>query len=309
MKELTFRPQASEKKIHSKNEFELCYIRHKYLRKVDYNPTAAEMQPYMRVVEHLARNTYYTYKNLFSLVGFEREDVANIARVHLVSFLGLFSLEKMDKKYIDFLALYTSKYGETPSELSIQNKNKANLTMFIKQRMEDVVRICRQKARNIKGLPVEEFYVFYGPKKPPKILRLLLENHEKYGFKKLDLATFKSIKKKMKIKNNEAFKFAGFWYVTVPLEHRPLSITDFAGAGIDPRDSIHNRNPEEALIIKRKEEEFERKKAVFSGHSDERKIRIMRDFIRKNKKNPELREEVGLAKKYLRSMRKKLDRS
>ena len=298
------RPQAEKRKIHSKNEFELCYMRHQYLRRVTYNPTQADMAPYEKIITHLAKNTYYMYKNLFNLVGFDVEDVINIARIHLVSFLGLYKLDKVPHKLVDFLEVHWKKHIREATESDIENKDRANMTMFLKQRMEDVVRVCRQKARNIKGMPVEEFYVYYGPKRPPKDSRSLLDNHEKYGFKKLDMGSFKTIKRRMKIKSNdEPFKFAGSWYVAVPLDKRNLTLLDFSGAGYDPYDSIHNKNPEELFFDKLNETEFEEKRANFEAQSDKRKENIVRNFIRKNKGNPKFRDEIDLAKKFLKDLR------
>lgn len=298
------RPAAEKRKIHSKNEFELCYLRHQYLRRVTFNPTEADMAPYMQIVSHQAKNTFYTYKNLFKLVGFDVDDVINIAKVHLVSFLGLYKLDKVPKKYDEFLVVHTKKWGREANADDIENKDRANLTMFMKQRMEDVVRVCRQKAKNIKGMPVEEFFVFYGAKRPPKDHRALLEDHERFGYRKLDIGSFKSIKKKMKIKSNdEPFKFAGYWYIAVPLEKRNLTLLDFAGAGLDPYDSIHNKNPEELLFHRFSEDEFEQKRAEFEASSDKRKEDRVRHFINKNKGNPMFREEIAIAKKFLKDLR------
>lgn len=297
------RPIAPNSKISYKDSFELCYLRHTYLRKVDYNPTEAEMMPYMKIVTHQAKNTFYTYKNLFQMIGFIADDIINIGRIHLTAFLGLSSLEKNQKNMEDFKFIFLKKNAKDPNEADLLNKNKAIFTLELNQRMETLVRVCRQKARNIKGFPTEEFYVFYGPKRPPRNTKKLLEDHEKFQFRKLDLASFKSIKKKMKIKNNDkAFQFAGYWYVAVLLENRTLSFADFSGAGLDPYDSIHNKDPEQILFDKVNEEEFEKKKAIFEKHSDKRKEVILRGFIFKNKKNPHLQEEVGLARKYLKRL-------
>lgn len=298
------RPPAEKRKIHSKNEFELCYMRHQYIRRVNYNPTEADMAPYIKIISHQAKNTFYMYKNLFNLIGFDLEDMVNISKIHLVSFLGLYKLDKTPDKYKEFLEVHWKKHVREANEADVESKDRANLTMFMKQRMEDVVRVCRQKARNIKGLPVEEFYVFYGPKRPPKDSRLLLDDHEKYHFRKLDLGSFKSIKKKMKIKNNDKpFQFSGYWYIAVPLEHRNLTLLDFSGAGIDPYDNIHNKNPEELLFDRVKEEEFYKKKSSFESYSDRRKENIVRHFIRKNKGNPMFKEEIDIAKQFLRDLR------
>lgn len=298
------RPIAENRKINSRDDFEWCYMRHQYLRRVTYNPSEADMAPYTKIISRQARKTYNTYEGLFRLVGFDVEDLVSIARIHLVSFLGLYKLDKTPNKYIEFATTYWNKNIKEPNEQDVENKDRANLTMFMKQRMEDVVRVCRQKARNIKGLPMEDFYVFYGPKRPPKNPRMLLEDHEKYQFRKLDLASFKSIKKKLNIKNNEKpFKFAGYWYIAIPLEKRNLSSLDLSGAGLDPRDNIHNKNPEELLFGRLKEEEFEDNKAKFKSQTNERKGNIVRYFIRKNKNNPIFKEEVELAKKFIKDLR------
>lgn len=298
------RPQAEKRKIHSKNEFELCYLRHQYLRKVDYNPSTEEMAPYTQIISHQAKNTYYTYKNLFKTVGFELDDLVNIVKIHLVSFLGLFKMDKVPIKYDEFIVVFWNKNIRYPSEQEVENKDRANLTIFIKQRMEDLVRICRQKAKNIKGIQVDDYLIYCGPEKPPSNKKLLLEDHEKFNFKKIDLGSFKSIKKKMKIKNNdEPFQFAGYWYVAVPLPKRNLTLLDFSGAGLDPYDNIHNKNPEEILFEKLKEEEFERKKMSFKNASGTQKEKIVTTFIEKNKNNPMFREEVKTAISYLENMR------
>lgn len=310
------RPQAENRKIHSKDEFELCYLRHQYIRRVKYNPTAAEMEPYMKIVSIQAKKTFTTYLNLFKLVGLDYDDMVNIGRVHLVSFLGLFSLDKTPEKYREFVETHLRKTNSEPSAEVIDNKNRANLTLFMKQRMEDVVRVCRQKARNIKGMATDEFYVFYGPKRPPRNVRKLLEDHEKYGFKKMDIAAFKTIRKRVMkdkkakrtkpiqpTKSHEILNFAGSYYVSIPLEHRDLTVLDFAGANLDPYDNIHNKSPEELMLHNLDINEFERKKANFDAQTSKRKENIVRNFIRKNKKNPLFREEIVLARKFLEELR------
>lgn len=297
------RPTAAKKKIHSKNEFELCYLRHKYIRKAKFNPSEVQMAPYMGIIINLAKHTFYTYFNLFRLVGFDLEDVISIGKVHLVSFLGLFSLEQMPHKYVEFLQIYDKKNNKSPNDDQILDKNKANLTMFVKQRMEDLVRICRQKGRNIKGLPTDEFYVFYGPFEPPSDSRIILEDYETLGFKKIDIATFKSIKKRQGIKSNRPFKFAGYWYIAVPIDKRNLSMLDFTGAGMDPYDSIHNKTPEELLIMNEKENEFQSKLSIFKGKKESVRMQIVENFINKNKENPIFKDEIQFAMEYLEDLR------
>lgn len=301
---LVYRPKASKKKIHSKNEFELCYLRHQYIRQAKCNPTKDEMKPFSAIAAHMARDTYYTYKNLLSLVGFECEDVISIAHIHLVSFLGLFTLDKLPKKYEDFVSAHNLKFFKDPNEWDKMNKNKANCTMFLKQRMEDLVRVCRQKARNIKGLPTEEYFFYYGPKRPAfKFLKDLIKDHEKHGYKKLDSAVYKSIKKKIRDdRGSPIFKFNGNYYIAVPVEQKSLSLADFSGAGMDPYDSLHNMNPEQIYFAKQDAVDWDKKQEEFDRKSKASKSTIIKKFIEENKKNPVFKEEIKVARKILKSI-------
>jgi hypothetical protein len=296
------RPRPPSKKIHSKNEFELCYLRHKYFRKVKYNPKPSDMKPFMHIVSYLAKNTYFRYQNLFRIVGFETDDLINIGNVHLVSFLGLFSLGKMKDKYKDFVDVFTRIQEKKPEKKDILDKNQANFTLFLRQRMEDVVRVCRQKARNIKGIPYEECRYYYGSKKPPKRLSDLVKNCEKFGFRKLDAAVFKTIKRRAGLVHTSMFDFAGNYYVAISIERTSLRLEDFSGAGIDPHDSIHNMSPEDIYLKNEDVQFWEQTKEEFRGKPDSKRAIIIRDFIDQNKGNKKFVDEIKTAKRLLRGL-------
>lgn len=299
---LTTRPEAEKRKIHSKNEFELCYLRHQYLRKATNNPSASEMKPYLPIAAHMAKNTFYTYNNLFGMIGFDKEDLYSIAQIHLVSFLGLFSLESMPEKYRAFQDTFQRLNDDLPTEEHRLNKNKANFTLFMKQRMEDVVRVCRQKARNIKGLPTEEYFAYYGPNMPTFELRELIENYERLGFRKLDTATYKSIRKRAKPEHETVFHFNNNWYVRVAVDQKSLSLVDFSGADLDPYDSLHNMDPEQIYFNNEESDRWSTRQAQFDSKPAHRRVNIIRKFIKNNKGNPKFREEVRAARKILKDM-------
>jgi hypothetical protein len=299
---IVYRPKSSDSRIHSKDEFELCYIRHKYFRKTLHNPTDKEMSPYAQIMKTLSHRTYYTYKNLFQSIGFEHDDVENIARIHLVSFLGLFSLESAPHKYREFVSSYKKNSGEKPSESELLGKNKANFTLFLKQRMEDVVRICRQKARNIRGMPTEVNYFFCGTKRPPRDLNKLIDNYEELGYKKIDLSSFRTIRKKANKLTDTKFKFNKKWYIAVPLEHRVLELSDLSGSGLDPYDNIHNMNPEQLLFHKEEEEYWDKKKEDFKNTPKDDKVHMVSQFVKKNASNPLFKEEVEIAERLLEKL-------
>lgn len=295
------RPQASKRKIHSKDEFELCYLRHQYVRKTTYNPTEAEMLPYMGVIKNLSKNTYRTYQNLFNMVGMELDDIINIGRVHLTSYLGLFSIKADKARFERFESQFRAERGRELEDSDLLGKDKADLTSFMKQRYEDLVRVCRQKGRNIKGHCVEEYFAYKGPNKPPKVLRNLVGHHEKFGFKKIDQATFRTIRKKARPESN-VFQFNDLWYVAILVEHKNLGIEDFTGAGLSPYDNVHNMTPEEILFSIRGETEWEERKQEFEGYTREMKINKIKKFIRANYQKRAFIGEIATARKLLKAL-------
>lgn len=300
--EKVVRPQSDGHRIHSKNEFELCYIRHQYFRKVNFNPHEKDMKPYSQIIKYMSISTYYVYRNLFQAVGFELDDIISIGQIHLVSFLGLFAMERMPEKYKEFLAINKKNGKKKPTKNELLNKNRANFTLFLKQRMEDVVRVCRQKARNIKGFPTEEFYIFYGPKKPPKIARHLIKGYEAYGYKKMDLAVFKSIRKKANLQGARAFKFGRNWYICVPIEQKQLTLEDFSGADMDPYDNIHNKDPETIYLGAQEDEYWHKKKRIYQRKTSKQKAQLLKNFIEENQEKPDFQEEIRTAKRLLKSL-------
>jgi hypothetical protein len=302
--QLIERPAAEKRKIHSSNDFELCYIRHQYFRRVKYNPTAEEMAPYRKIIGYLSQRTFYTYASLFHLVGMTIEDVNAIGQINLVNYLGLFRLspEIDQNKYDRFCKVFKSLRKRRPDQSDILNKNKADLTMFMKQRMTDLVRICRQKAKNIKGLRVDEYIPFYGAPPPPEDLYKLLLDNEAYGYYRCDINQYKAIRKRAKKKVDEIFLWAGNHYLTVPLDHRSITVLDLAGAGMDPYESLHNLNPEQILFRRETEIRFDKHLKKYKNSSKEDKAKTILDFVEKNSNNPIFKDEIVTARKLLRNM-------
>lgn len=294
------RPAPDKRKISSKDDFELCYLRHQYFRKAKGNPTIEEMAPYMKIVENLSRNTFFTYYNLFKTVGMYLDDVTSIGQVHLVSFLNLFALEQMEAKNDQWILNWLLKHkGESPQAADFLQQNRANFSIFYKQRMEDLVRICKQKLRNIKGQSAEEYICFTGKSPLPRYPNKLIKEHEQYGFKKLDFSTFKSIRKKATVKTNvTAFQFADAWYVCFPIPQRELQIEDLVVSEVNPYSNTHNRRPDQIYSDK----ETERFEEIFNNKPNDKKMLILKKFIAKNRNKSEYKKEVNTARKLLKTI-------
>ena len=168
--------------------------------------------------------------------------------------------------------------------------------------MEDLIRICRQKAKNIKGFSVEGFFYCYGPNFPPKRLEDLIKNYERLGFKKLDASIYKSIKKRAGVFDNSSFVFGNNYYIAVPLPNKTLSIVDLDGANMSPRDTIHNMNPEELLFTLEDQDIWAKRQEEFNEKSNIDKSKMIKRFIDNNKSKSILREEIQIARKILKEL-------
>jgi len=292
-------PKNTPIRINSKDAFESCYMRHQYLKKVKKQPTREEMEPYYKIVENFTRNTFYVYKNLFLMVGLDLEDVLNNGQIQLISFLGLFALEQNPKKLADFKRNFRSRNSIICTKKDILNKNQANFTCFLKQRLDDMVRVCKQKAKNIKGIVAEDFVVFRGAKMPPKDIEDLLENYEKYGYSPMTSTAFKTIKKRMSNKQEgPVYLDKKVWYVCVPIRKKNLSLVDFTCNDYDPYTNLHNMNPEE-IFEKAECSDWDGKWLKFNMISNDERIEVLKNFVTQNEGNLKLKEELKTAKKFL----------
>jgi len=299
----TTRPAPSTSKISHRNDFECCYLRHQYFRRAKFNPTNEEMGPYMGIITNLTKNTYFVYINLFKAVGLYHDDIVNIGRVHLVSFLNLYALESDERKKNEFADKFMRYEYKEPQEKDFNQKNKANFTLFFKQRMEDLVRVCRQKVRNINGYSSEEYTVFCGKNGPPKYPRRLLRGHEELGYKKVDFSIFKSIRKKASVNGDATmFKFDDLWYVAIATEQKKLTIEDLTVSDFNPYDNVHNMQPDDIYMKKELGEETDGLKNLFNRHPNNKKVNILKNFIAKNRLNRQYREEVSTARKLLKGL-------
>lgn len=299
MSELVKRPQSVGKKINCVDEFELCYLRHQYLRKSEFNPTDAEMKPYYGIINRFAKRNNYIYSNLFKHVGFEAEDLVNIGKVHLVSYLCLFSISFNSERKDQFIDKFFDLRGDFPDERHILEKDKANFTDFLKQRYMDIVRIARQKVRNIRGVLSDEFLVYYSSK-PPEPGVDLVKDFQKNGFKKLSFSLFKSLKNMLKDQSGPVYFVNNLYYVVIELDHRQITAFDLIGADIDPRDDLHNMNPEQLLILKDTEAQNKKIKKKWKLMGKEDRNNKLIDFILAKSGDPLYSEEIVLAQRYIK---------
>lgn len=257
------------------------------------------MAPYWQIVSNLAQNTFFIYSNLFRAVGMGPEDIQNIGRVHLTSFLCLYAMEASEGKKQQYIERIAEKEYRVPDEKDFNQKDKANFTCFLKQRMEDLVRVCRQKVRNINGHPSEEYVVFCGTANLPKNIYRLMKSYHELGYKKIDFAVFKSIRKKADVNHDASvFRWEGVWYVALETEQRQITQDDIDLSDFSPLDNEHNLRPDDFYM----EKESTRLRDVFANNPNKENVKILRKFIAKNRLRVQYKEEILAARRLIKNL-------
>lgn len=118
----------SGERINYNDHFEDVYMRHSLFRRVP-DATAEQMEPYMSTLKSSARRALFKWQSSFKSMGFGEEDLINIGRIYLMSFLHFYA---------------------TSEDVS---ENRKLLVAFLKQRFGEAAKITFKKALNSTCLP------------------------------------------------------------------------------------------------------------------------------------------------------------
>jgi len=205
---------VDDMKINSKDFFELVYLRHRYFRKSE-NPRPGRLEKYEKTIQSIASNMYYKNSGTFKAVGFEREDLENIARVHTVSFFYLSGLEENPDKYEAFRKRHKKKYGNTsePDENDVFRKETYDLVKFLYQRMQETVNFSNGKIKNIRGTSdLRGYFIGNGKFKPSDFD--LIKFYKNYGFEKISEKEYKKLEKQYQEEEDEMLRLIVFFMET-----------------------------------------------------------------------------------------------
>lgn len=292
---MTTRPSTS-------NDFESCYLRHSYLKRVTIRPSKEQMQPYEGLIRKFSNKMHRHNKRLMESIGFLEEDLQNISRVHLVTFLGLFTLERNEDAYDRYIDVFLDYHKRMPTENDLLDYNKAVFTKFLKQRAKDMVRICTQKVRNIKGNLLEKFTVFKGKNKPPEDLRPLFISPKSFGYRTILANTFHERRVKLE-KNGQKppiYFLDGFYYIYVPAQNKTLTAEDLSCSVLGTHDNIYGMTAD--LILEKAA--LDKKIHYFENLANKNKINILRNFISKHQGKSDYAVEISAARKMIKNVLK-----
>ena len=244
-------PEIDKSKISSRDHFELVYIRHKYFRRSE-NPAPGRLEQFEEMIVNISNKIYLRNIMIFKTVGMEMEDLANIARVHTVSFISMGGLYENPDKMEKFRKDHKKKYGQDsePGKRDIFRKECYNLARFLNQRVQEVARFSKVKNANIRGTKNYKKFFVGDPSRSPTDTDLY-SYPDSYGYKKITEKRFKEMVKENDAKGKTEFLNQDNEMVrAVYIKGSILTEQDVEDMGIDPRDNSYYRDPEEEMVMR-----------------------------------------------------------
>ena len=292
----------TSKSIDYKDDFELVAIRWKYFLKSP-NPTTDRLKQLKPMVNKISKENWNKFKNVYSIVGYDLDDITNIALCHAVNFLGNFSIEENNEvKREQFINVYKNRNGEDtyPTDKDFKLKNLYNLSKFLVQRMEEVAKVCYQKNRSIRG--TGETFKIFSSKNPVEVEdRTLIEHKGSYGYKEITKKKYKELKKKNNIKNDENFYDGKTYIRVVSLAAKNIGTEDFLDSYIRNNSSYY-KAPDELIQMNEEKSFLTEYREKFESFTKNEKKKLIKDFIDNNKNNIYVKEELFAAREFLKGI-------
>lgn len=282
-----------------KDDFELVLFRWKYLNKTS-NPSKETLDKYYDVIKSASDRAFGAHNATFKEMGFEIEDIKALASIHAVSYIGLFSLDVLSNKKAAFISRFTDKNGAPPDLDELDKYDKSSAYRFLVQRLRENALVCYRKLQSINGAIVEKRY-FLGPNKNQTVAKHFIPNHESLGFVEITKEEARDIYGApvtsiySKTKDNR-------WIRTIKIRkvHKTLSSGDLWGSlfsegeeGNDKREDFIKDEFADDLIVEI--ETMVNNKIAFEKMTSQNKLDKLNNFLRKNKKNSKMSDEVELA--------------
>jgi hypothetical protein len=274
-------------------DFENVLFRWKYFNKTD-NPANEEIENYRSVIKEATRSVFASFGTSLKAAGIEIEDLRSIASIHIVSYIGLFSLSNNEKKKQEFCDFFEKKNGRPPLMSDIDQKDKSNAYFFLKQRLLENASQYKNRSMKIYGANKQTRY-FIGNEKNTISAERFIKKAEKLGFIEISESEAKTLVDKLpkegvvKTKYGQMLRTVNYYTVSPKNDKTYFDIF---------LSSNQNNSPEKLLMRKELESQIEE----FENLSNTMKIKTLKKFLNKHKNCDILRKEVSIAKKMLKQI-------
>jgi len=298
-------PLPEDRRINHKDHFELAYMRWRYFMRSP-NPDPKLLKKFEPLIKKVSQQAFGRFRPLFRATGMDISDIENVARVQLVSYLGLFSIEHNVSNFKKYKQDVITRLGRAPTIQEIQEKDLNNMAAFISQRLLDMSRVCQQKNKRMVG---EQFtyamFKLIGPENVKATDYDLMMNPKLHGYKRLSQDELVKVKRlvKRKMNSSERFIVDGKTYRLVYETKPRINLEGIEGY----EDMVFVSSQDQDSYSKL--EEFESRSRIealqdrFKNLSKKEKKKFLIKAIQKLEKIKGNEEELKLAKKMLARLR------
>lgn len=187
-----------------------------------------------------------------------------------------------------------------PTEEELNNAERNEVIIFIRQKLQHCADTCARKARNITvGCDVTRHFAKTGRSKDVHE-DLILEDYKSNGYRKVTAKEFKEAKQRAKEAQQETLTDKnGHEIFTIQKLNQGLEAQDYLQI-IESYDTIFMSNPESYLIKLEEQAQDELNLSKFNELRQSDKIETLKNFIKENKGNSSMKTELGSARKLLK---------
>jgi hypothetical protein len=256
------------------------------------------MEVFKNSVKSTVRRAWGQFRYAYERTGYDQEDINMIAQVHLVSYLGLFSLGEHPERAAAFAKVFERKNGREPSEQDIIEKDRTNCSCFLYQRLAEAAETCSKKNKNIRGVAGSKTS-FLAPNMIDASKEAILEDPKRYGLIKLTKKKAAAMKKRATERFDNGYISDGQIVIVVDIPAKPIDEQDTTELFYTAENSLFLMNPLEALESIIEKENDVKIKRSFDNLQPEVKKDILLKFVKDFKKDPRYTIEVSAAKEIL----------
>jgi hypothetical protein len=275
------------------DDFEGMIVRMDYLTRSTYDEAAYNEFKYLCKIT--ADEMFRKYGTFYRRISYHQDDVEQLCRCYLISYLSLYSLKNNEKTYDRFAYKYLKIHDCLPPDDVLHRVERNSAIKFLRQQCINSVLTVNRKSRNvICGNDSIVYFAYTKESIPVDNVNTLIEHSEKYNYRKVTLKEFKMLQDKNGRKNNIVDEDG---YEVIVIQN--LAVSD----GVDDSDHLYvvDNKYSPDTIQSRMDEEREMSRYEREFDKEENKVLKLKSFINTHRKDSRYKEEVGEARRILKS--------
>ena len=178
------------------HNFEKLYLRWKYFLKgraviKDDQVAAKYVKLFRREILSTSNIIYFKNKSIFDRMGMDIKDIISISQVHLISYIGAFSLIHSEEKLKRYMEKYRIILGREPEEADVLKKDRINFISFLNQRLLEMVNYSVRELQKISINRIKQKY--FKAKKISEVTdaSIIFDDPKKHNYIPISIIEFK----------------------------------------------------------------------------------------------------------------------